>query len=442
MKPNIAPRAAARRETAMDYERPYRPLPVALANRLLPRSGVRWAFPLRAESLLERAQRATGLDDFGAESFREALEEQLRAMEDEARLTPLGHLMQHQRLSGVLTNRLTVESWFRAHPQIAETPLPPILVIAGLQRSGTTLLHRLLAAVPGTRALLSYEALAPAPSLVEHRRGRDSRAAQARRAERALHYLAPDFFAIHPIAAEAPEEDVLLLEHSFMSQVAEATLQVPRFSRYLETIDVSPAYRYMRRLLQLLQWRKPGKRWVLKTPAHLEHLDLLLETFPEAKVVQTHRDPLQTVGSFCSMVAHGCGVFSDAIDPPAIGRHWLRKIARMVERASAVRDEHGCGALEVAEAVASGTPQRVVDLQYHKLLEDPRGAVYQLLQWFGDETPSTGLDPVLDLALRANRQHKHGTHRYSLTAFGLKEGMIEEALAGYRERYAIPVEGR
>ncbi|MCA9521928.1 MAG: sulfotransferase [Myxococcales bacterium] len=445
------------RSTSTEYRRPFRPWPIALVNRVIPTALVRWTLPLDVDPLLERARRATGLHDFGSDSFVDPLRRLLASIADEAQLSALGHLMQRERIGSILENRLRVEACFRDDPTIAETPLPPILVIAGLQRTGTTLLHRLLASVPETRALRSFEALAPAP-IAPHRAGAiDPRIIAARRAERALHYLAPDFFAIHPIGAEEPEEDVLLLDHSFMSQVAEATLFVPRFSAHLETIDVTPAYRYMRRLLQLLQRQRPGQRIVLKTPNHLEHLAVLLDVFPEAKIVQTHRDPQKTVGSFCSMVAHAIGVFSDRVDPLAIGRHWLRKITRMVSRADEARSARGFGFAPIwSDAGARrdalggrdpdsddphGAATRVVDLSYDALLADPVGCVEALLSWFGD-TPSPSVRRALEAALGENRQHKFGRHRYSLEPFGLSRAAIEAALGAYRERYAIPIEAR
>src|SRR6185503_18919343 len=123
--------------------------------------------------------------------------------------------------------------------------------------------------------------------------------------ERTLAWLAPEFFAIHPVEADAAEEDVLLLDHSFTSQAPEATLHVPTYAAWLETQDLEPAYRYLARALKLLSWQKPRQFWVLKTPHHMEYLDELFRVFPGATVIQTHRDPQKTMGSFCSMVAHG-----------------------------------------------------------------------------------------------------------------------------------------
>src|SRR5262249_48955329 len=150
------------------------------------------------------------------------------------------------------------------------------------------------------------------------------RRAAGRLAESALRVLAPEFFAVHPVESEAPEEDILLLDHAFMSQAPEAMLHVPTYARWLESQDLRPAYRFLRRALQVLAWQRGGAYWVLKTPHHLEFLAELLAVFPDAVIIQTHRDPQATMGSFCSMVAHGRGLFSDVVDPREVGRHWLR----------------------------------------------------------------------------------------------------------------------
>ena len=265
------------RTTSRDYARPYRPRAVRVANRLLP--GPR---RLTRDALLDAARARAKLDDFGPPDFLEPLDVLLDSIAREARLTPVGHLITRERLIGVLVNRLEV---FAAHrPWTRPLELAPPVVITGLQRTGTTLLQRLLAADPSRRWLASWEALSPAPSRA--RAGADPRVAAAERAERALAYLAPDFFAVHPVHAHAPEEDVLLLDQAFRSTVPEATLRVPTYSRWLESADQTPAYRHERLLLSLLsRQRGANKRWLLKTPHHLEWLDVLFDVFEGAREI-------------------------------------------------------------------------------------------------------------------------------------------------------------
>ncbi len=411
------------RRTSTQYDRPHRPLPVRALNGLLgltSRFGRR-GVSLDPASLMAAAEEATGLLDFGEPSFREPLKVLVDSIEREANLHPLGRLITRTRIVSTLANRARMEEQFRRHPEINEQSVSRPIVIAGLQRTGTTLLHRMLASDRRLRALSSWEALSPAP--LDPNGGADARRARAEQSEMALGYLAPDFFAIHPVEANAPEEDVLLLDLSLRSTVAEATLRVPTFSRWLEGQDQTPAYRSLERAMKLLlHQRQPvgGSRWVLKTPHHLEWLDVLFSVFPDATVVWTHREPRETIPSFCSMVAHGRGVFSDRVDPREVGDHWSKKIYRMVERGMAAREAAG--------------ERHFVDIRYEDLVRDPIGQakrVYAAAELpFERETE----DGMKDLVHR-QRKDRFGHHVYRTEDFGLTAAGIDSALAGYRARF-------
>ena len=409
--------------TSTDYAHPRRPLPARLLNAAVALGGVA---PLDATALIATARRATGLHDLGDPFFVKPLSVLVESIEREARLHPLGRAIMRGRIVSMLANRLRVEALYREHPEIDALPLPRPIVIAGLQRTGTTMLHRLLAADPRARALLSWEALHPAPLPGEGRGGSFRRRAESRGAELGLKALAPEFFAIHPVEANAPEEDVLLLDHVFTSQAPEATLHVPTYAAWLETQDLEPSYRYLRRLLKLLTWQRGGDYWVLKTPNHMEYLRELLAVFPDALIVQTHRDPQATMGSFCSMVAHGRGVFSDEVDAREVGSHWLRKVSRMIDRSLSVRDG-GAGR-------AGGAS--FIDVSYYDLLTDPLAEVRRIHAHAG-----TALSPEAETAMKAvlarDTQHRFGRHVYRTRDFGLSPAGIEEAFASYRARFAI-----
>ncbi|NIN58976.1 MAG: sulfotransferase, partial [Xanthomonadales bacterium] len=217
------------------------------------------------------AQRRAGLKGFGEEEFRAPLEVLVASVNEEARLNALGRTIIHKRIVDALVTRLRARALFDQHPEIDAIDPGRVLVIAGLQRTGTTLLHRLLGADRRIRAVLSWEALNPVP--LDGARERERRIRQARRAEQGLRYIAPEFFAIHPVEHDMPEEDVLLLDVSFMSQSAEATMRVPSYARWLEEHDHLPAYRYLRQLLKVLLWQHGAPALLLKSPHHLEHLD-------------------------------------------------------------------------------------------------------------------------------------------------------------------------
>ncbi len=410
------------RITSRDYRHPYRPPGLAQLETVLGRARPR----LEPLGLVAEARRRTGSHRFDDEPVEEPLVRLCRALEEEAHLTWTGWGLTKARLLGALMSRLRVQACFDAHPEIAELPVDGVLFVTGLQRTGTTLLHRLLAATPRRRALASWEALNPAPA--DGWMGRIWGPARPRQwtaqaAERTLRFLAPDFFAVHPVEAAAPEEEVVLMDHLLVSQVSEASYHVPSYARWVEQQDHRPSYRYLRRCLQLLQWQSgTTHRWVLKSPVHLEHLDALLEVFPDARVVQTHRHPRETVASFCSMVAHGRGVFSDMVDPHEVGRHWLRKVQRMVERAMATRNEVG--------------DERFFDVKYESLVADPAAGAAEVAAWAGDALSSSE-ETRLREWMQHNRQHRFGRHVYDAGDFGLDDDAIDAAMRRYIERYGL-----
>ena len=415
------------RDTAQAGSLHHRPAPLSLINRAgatLKRLGA-GGDALSEKQLLRAAQTQTGLSDFGDESFREALNVLIRSIEREADLHTVGRMITKARLTRALTTRLRLQEAIKRQPEIFETELPAPIVIAGLQRTGTTLLHRLLACDASLRSLRSYEAIAPMgadDTLLSRATGRDPRWFEAKLSERALMYMAPDFFAIHPVEADAPEEDVLLLDYSFLSTVPEATLRVPSYARWLEQQDQTPAYRLLALMLRWLSSRRGPTRWVLKTPHHLEWLDVLLKVFPGATIIQTHRDPAQTLASFCSMIWHSRGVFSDAVDAHEIGRHWSRKVSRMLERALHVRDAAGDSGF--------------IDVNYEALLASPLYTLEDLYCRLGMElTPDTRW--AVTETLLGSPQHKYGRHRYALADFGLSEQQVTDMFAYYRKRFAV-----
>jgi hypothetical protein len=385
--------------------------------------------PLDEASLLAAGRRASGLHRFADESFREPLRRLLASLEAEASLHPLGRMLMRHSLVRALANRLRFEDLSRRHPEIAEQPVEAPVFIVGLQRTGTTLLHRLLSCEPALRPLLSWEALNPAPFPASRRGartrpGRDPRMRLAESAERGLRYLAPDFFAIHPVEAHAPEEDVLLLDLSFLSPTADATLRVPSYSSWLRDTDQRPAYRYFRRLIQLLVWQRSG-RWLGKTPHHLENLDALLDVFPDARILHTHRDPARVVASFCSMMAHGRAVFSDRVDPQELGAQLGERAIRAVTRAMVVRER--------------AAPETFLDVAYADALADPLKEIRRIYDFLG-----LALAPATEAAMQRwiaqNPQHRRGVHHYRPEDFGLDGIELERRFEPYRQRFGVPHE--
>ncbi|MGV9709541.1 sulfotransferase family protein [Gordonia sp. NPDC003424] len=401
---------------------PFQRRPIRAVNQigaLLYSRGIR--VDLSADALARRAVAATGLPWTADPQTDKALDVLAASITDEARLSTFGALVIRARLHGILTTRLRVAELMRRRPEIADIEIAPPIVIAGLQRSGTTMLHRLIGADPGMRSVGSWEVIHLLPRKHEKAGSPTIRIAQTKGAELALRYLNPQFFAIHAVEADGPEEDVLLQEYSLLSQVPEAMLSVPTYAAWLQQQDMRGSYEYLRTLLQILHTQNPRPRWVLKTPAHLEHLDTLLEVFPDALIVQTHRDPLSTTASFSSMLAHGHSMFSDHVDAAAVARHWLKRNADMVDRALDVRAER---------------PDVFVDVQYSDLVDDPMRQIERIYA-------AAGFDLTDEIRARmaehraGHAQNAHGVHRYDLADFGLTPDEVNAAYARYRQAFAL-----
>jgi hypothetical protein len=398
-----------------------------VAGDRLQRAG--WLSALEFEPLaLMRAARAQArLEDFGELDLAEPLARLARATEDEARLTLTGRVAIRKHLVDLLVNRLHLQ---RERASAAEQPHPierPLFIL-GLPRTGTTLLHNLIAQDPGVRVPLTWEVMFPAPAPRTLPGRADPRIARAQRALRWVERLAPDFKRIHPVGADLPQECIAITTHAFASIEFHTTQRVPGYQDWLERTGMRDAYRCHREFLQHLQRHDRGRRWVLKAPGHLFALDALLEEYPDAVIVQTHRDPLRVVGSIAS---HGVVLreaFSDDVDPNEVARDWSARWAHALTRALEARD---------ADPHAA---DRFLDLRYEDIARDPVAAVRAIYAH-----AEHALTPQAEGRMRAyladNPQDRHGVHRYTLEQFGLDPATEAARYAGYRRRFAIEPEG-
>jgi hypothetical protein len=373
---------------------------------------------LDRDELIKTARKATGLQDLGKHFWEEPLDRMLHSLNEEARLHPVGRFITRQRLINLLAVRLRAEDLFKKYPEILEQDLYPVMLIIGLQRTGTTKLQRLLASDPDNRALLSWEAINPAPINGDRFDGK-KRIKIARTSERALKIISPGFFAIHPVEHLAPEEDVLLLDVSFMSQTAEAITHVPTYAAWLEKTDQSLSYEYMVKLLKLLQWQRPGKRWVLKTPHHLEHLHLVSKYFGDVQYIWTHRNVYESIPSFLSMVSYSRVMFSDSVDKHEVAGHWVKKNGLMLSNALAFHERNG-------------HIKQFTDVDYYRLMEDTPGIIEKIYTDRGDRI-SPELQKIFLDANRKNPKGKYGNHSYSLEDFGIDKDYIDKYTKAYQE---------
>jgi hypothetical protein len=293
-----------------------------------------------------------------------------------------------------------------------------------MPRTGTTLLHGLLAQDPAARAPLTWEVADPCPAPQSATFESDPRIAAARATERDIEKIAPGFLAIHPSGAQLPQECVSLTAPEFVSMQWEATFAVPSYQRWCEAHDHAAVYRWHRAFLQHLQSRHRRERWVLKTPAHLLALDALFAEYPDALIVQTHRAPSQVVASLASLECTLRGAASDGLDPRDQGREAADLIERMLRAGVASRAAH-------PEREA-----RFCDLAYPELVADPIASVRRIYEHFGLAT-SKAFEARMQRFLADNAADKHGVHKYAPAAFGLDVAELDLRYAFYTQRHDV-----
>jgi hypothetical protein len=406
-------------------EQSHLPLPIRLLNRcggLVPSDAMSSA-PLRAIGLIEAAKRRCGLDDFGDGDFFEPLSHLLESCHSEARLNLFGKMALRADLLRTLCNRLLIERDRKANAQIAQQQIRQPLVVLGLPRSGTTILHILLAADPEHRVPQSWEAMEP--SLPRGDDDERRRIQRATRNFRCLRWLAPAFYRVHPMGARLPQECVSLMSPSFLSDQYDTMFYIPAYRTWFLKQSLRPAYEFHRRILQHLQFRQNGRRWILKAPAHMFALPTLLSIYPDALFVQTHRAPLDCVASVSSLITLLRRLFSDTVDPRQIGHDALRYWSETMRSFLQERDRL--------------PPNRIVDLSYEELRRDPIAAVRRIYQQFG-WTLSPDVEKRMRETLAKHPREQNGFHRYTPSDFGLDAADCAERFAEYCDRFELAPE--
>jgi len=382
---------------------------------------------LDADTLLAKARAQTGLDDFGDDAFRDPLRRLVSSLDQEARLTLLGRIMARSDILRLLANRLRVEDVWKRHPEIDAGRVERPLFILGLPRTGTSILHELLAQDPANRVPMTWEVLHPFPPPEQATFETDPRIAQVERRFAGVDRLIPDFKSIHPLGACLPQECVAIAQHEFVSLVWHTGQRVPSYQAWVDTTDQRWVYAAHRRWLRYFQWKVPARQWVLKSPGHLWTLDALLSVYPDARIVQTHRDPLRVIASLVSLVCTLRSMGSDDIDPHEIGADWTLRLAEGLTRTMRVRDR---GLLP---------PPQVFDMHFQEFMRDEIAMVRRIYTHFGMDL-SAEAETRMRRFLVENRADKHGRHTYTLSLGGLDEATERQRYAEYEERHAIPRE--
>lgn len=375
-------------------------------------------------AVVAAARERTGLTDFGDPSILEGLDVLCRAYENEAGFSERGKAIAENELVTQLANRMKVEDWLARHPELLDRPVERPLFVFGLPRTGTTLAINLLAADPAHRSLLRWTAYdpVPPPRPEELTAGPRWKAMQDK-TEASLQYM-PEIASIHYEDAHSPTECQFAMAPSFCAQVYESQADIPSYRQWLfHEADYVPAFRYEKRLLQVLQAEAPG-RWMLKNPWHPLWLNALTEVFPDAQLVMTHRDPADVLGSIGSLIQYVRQIYAEKVDLHRIGETFMETFRIMIDRQQAFRDARG--------------PDAIHDVQYAAICRDPLGEVRKIYERFG-ETFTPEAEAAMHAYMRDNPQGKHGKHSYSLETYGLTREGVHEAFADYIERYDIPI---
>lgn len=372
------------------------------------------------QRLLQRATEVTGLRDFAPDpQFSEGLDVLCRSIEDEVHPTPLGRLLLREIVLRALTNRLLLVHHRRCNAARLRTPLPPPLIILGNPRSGTTLLHRLLALDPQARALAMWEVQRPLPPL-----GRDRRRAQVRTGINVLRWAAVDLDVKHPTSGDSVEECMLLLDTSLVSLSFWVFAPVYSYLAWWQRQDKSGPYQIYRELLSFLQSQTPAARLTLKAPAHTGCLAALLRAVPDAMIIQTHRDPGVVVPSVNSLFSSIHHTMTDRSDPARLGEQNAALLLSMAADNARAR-------------AALGPSARIHDVRYDDLTRDPTGVIQGIYQRFGlPFTPQ--LEALLARARAEDDAAQRGQHRYRAEDFGQSADALRERFAPYIRTFLDP----
>ncbi len=377
---------------------------------------------LERDMLLRQARDRAELDDFGDLWFLEPMDRFIDAANREGRLTPAGHGAQTETIVKGLVNRLRMVEDIKRHPEILDETVEVAGIILGLPRTGSTIFQRLLASAPGMTGLRWYEAQNFAPFPGEVRGQPVERRAYARRMIDGWLQLAPELASIHPLDPDAPDEEILVLGQMFVSTMVEAMTFVPSFARWLNDYDQSRGHEDLKTILRYLQWQEPsrrGRKWILKSPSNLPYTEVAARAFPDALLIMTHRDPLQTVPSYVSMQA-ALYKLSGTIGDREVGDFWFPRLVEWMRRFEAARERIG--------------EDRFIDIDYREVGANPMAQAERVLGRFGIAVDAD-VEEALSEFLAGNRREQRPMHDYSPARFGLDEAAIRQQFAAYRARY-------
>ncbi|WP_344832912.1 sulfotransferase [Actinocorallia longicatena] len=364
------------------------------------------------EDLHASATRITGLSDFGSDPYVDGLEVLLESYAKDAAFTPAGSKVTRSFLRGALVARLLSEAAWKRHPEHAQVAVERPVFVTGLPRTGTTALHRLLTADPAHQGLEVWLTEIPQPRPPRETWSDDPMFQAIQSGYERHHIEFPEFMGVHYMSADMVEECWQILRQSLRSISFECLAHVPTYSAWLAGQDWTPAYARHRRNLQLIGLNDPGKRWVLKNPSHLFALDAIMNVYPDALIIQTHRSPSTAMASMCSLSAHATAGWSTVFEGSVIGRDQLELWARGLEDFRAERAGH--------------SPSQFFDVEYADFVRDPLGTVEAAYGHFGLTLTDDARTAMAGLHEESRSGAGQPAHRYDLADFGLTAEELDE----------------
>ncbi len=385
---------------------------------------------LTMDGVLGAAQEQTGLSDFGPDDFRERLAVWLQSFAEDDNLSAVGRVGAYRDCVRYAVARLRLEDFVERNPGVQDVEIARPIIVVGLPRSGTTHLLNLIAADTRLRSMPYWESLEPVPVPGEEpgEDGVDPRLARCRRGHEMQLQLLPLLKNMHDMAPEHVHEEIELMGPDFSAYMIEWVTSVPRWRDYYFAHDQRPHYAYMKRALKVLQYQRGPDRWILKSPQHLEQLGPLIETFPDATIAFTHRDPVSVVASTVTMLSYGERLRSKKPDPERMADYWIERIEHLLRRCVEDREL-------VPEAQS-------IDVLFHEFMKDDIATVERIYD-LADLPMTTEAGAQLDRYLEDNPRGKHGRIVYDLKGdFGIDPEALRERFSFYYERFPVEREIR
>jgi hypothetical protein len=376
--------------------------------------------PLDSDALHKKASADTGLHDFGAGDYRERLGVYLAALREINGLHSPGIVNFYNQLLQLLKNRLLLTDLLKHHPEIHDIELLPPVVIAGLPRTGTTHLHNLLAAAPTFRTLPYWESVEPFPVPAEAGAEPDPRRTRMDAAVAVINFLMPHFPLMHEMTTDHAHEEIQLLANDFSTMYFETLADVPRWRDYYLSHDQTPHYQCLSTQLRALQFLRGGRRWLLKSPQHLEQLPVLDRVFPGVVVVFTHRDPVPVVLSLIAMITYSARMHRFPVPVQQIATSWVGRLERMLAAVVRYRD-----------VIA---PQRSVDVRFDEFMADELGAAEAVYAPAGESLTDAARSAMTDY-LAGHQRGRLGRVATSAEMFGLDNDDLHARFVPYVERF-------